>query len=284
MAIRKIGVLGCGQMGGGIAQITAAAGYEVIVREITDELWRKGFARIDKSLAKFVEKEKMTGAQKDQTMARLAGTTDLARFADCDLVIEAVIENFDEKVKLLKELDHIAKPEAIFASNTSSLAVGDIAAHTSRPGRFCGLHFFNPVPLMKLVEVVRTLSTTDETYAAAKTFAESVGKVVVTARDTPGFVVNLLLVPYLLDAARAYEAGVASRDDIDNGMKLGCGHPMGPLALLDFIGLDTIYYIAEIMFNEFKDRRYAAPPILKRMVNAGFLGKKSGRGFYAYTE
>ena len=283
MAIKKVGILGCGQMGSGIAQVVAAAGYDVIVREVTDTLWQKGFARIDKSLAKFVEKEKLTVAQKDETMRRLTGITDLARLGDCDLVIEAVIENFEEKVKLLKEIDRICKPETIFASNTSSLSIGDLAAHTSRPGKFCGLHFFNPVPLMKLVEVVRTLSTTEETYAAAKTFAESVGKVVVTAKDTPGFVVNLLLVPYLLDAARVYQAGVATRDDIDNGMKLGCGHPMGPLALLDFIGLDTIYYIAEIMFNEFKDSRYAAPPILKRMVNAGWLGKKSGRGFYEYT-
>ncbi len=283
MEIKKVGIIGCGQMGSGIAQVSAVAGYSVISREIEDAFWQKGFARIEKSLAKFVEKGKLTAAQKEEAMGRLIGTTKMTDLADCDLVIEAVIENADEKVKMFKEADKTCKPETIFASNTSSLPIGDIAAHTSRPQQFCGLHFFNPVPLMKLVEVVRTISTDDATYQAAKGFAESVGKVVVTAKDSPGFIVNLLLVPYLLDAVRAFEAGLASREDIDTGMKLGCGHPMGPLTLLDFIGLDTIYYIAEIFFDEFKDGRYASPPLLKRMVNAGLLGKKSGRGFYDYS-
>jgi len=283
MAIRKVGVVGCGLMGSGIAQVSAQAGYDVVVREVTDELFQRGFKRIAGSLDKFVEKQKMTAAERDAALARIKGTTKLADLKDCDLIVEAAIENFEEKTKIYRELDATCGPGTIFSSNTSSLSIGDMAAATKRQDRFCGLHFFNPVPLMKLVEVVRSIDTSEETYQTAKTFAESVGKTVVTAKDTPGFVVNLLLVPYLLDAVRALETGVASKEDIDNGMKLGCGHPMGPLTLLDFVGLDTTYYIAEIMFAEFKDGRYAAPPLLKRMVNAGYNGRKSGRGFYDYS-
>lgn len=284
MAIKKVGVLGCGLMGSGIAQVSIQAGYEVIVRELTDEFFQRGRKRIEDSLAKFVAKGKISAGDRDAALGRLRGTTKLADLADCDLIIEAVIENFDEKTKLYKELDKLCGPETIFASNTSSLSIGDMAAVTSRPDRFCGLHFFNPVALMKLVEIVRSIDTSEETYQTARAFAESVGKVSVTAKDTPGFIVNLLLVPYLLDAVRALEHGIASREDIDNAMKLGCGHPMGPLTLLDFVGLDTTYYIAEIMFDEFKDVRYASPPLLKRMVQAGYHGRKSGRGIYEYAE
>ncbi len=283
MTIRKVGVVGCGLMGSGIAQVSAQAGYDVTVREITDDLFQRGYKRIAGSLDKFVEKQKMTAAERDTVLGRIKGTTKLADLKDCDLVIEAAIENFAEKTKIYRELDGVCGHKTIFASNTSSLSIGDMAAVTKRQDRFCGLHFFNPVPIMKLVEVVRSIDTSEETYQTAKAFAESTGKTVVTAKDTPGFVVNLLLVPYLLDAVRALEAGVASKEDIDNGMKLGCGHPMGPLTLLDFVGLDTTYYIAEIMFAEFKDTRYAAPPLLKRMVNAGYNGRKSGRGFYNYS-
>jgi len=284
MAIRKVGVIGCGLMGSGIAQVSAQAGYTVVVREVTDELYQRGLKRIADSLGKFVEKQKMTEAEKDAAVKRISGTTRVSDLKDCDLIIEAVIENFDEKTKLYRELDGLCGPQTIFASNTSSLPIGDMAAVTKRADRFCGLHFFNPVPLMKLVEVVRSIDTSEETYQTVKAFAESVGKTVVTAKDTPGFVVNVLLVPYLLDAVRLLENGVATKEDIDNGMKLGCGHPMGPLTLLDFVGIDTTYYIAEIMFAEFKDTRYAAPPLLKRMVNAGYHGRKSGRGFYDYTK
>jgi 3-hydroxybutyryl-CoA dehydrogenase len=292
MAIQTVGVIGCGLMGSGIAQVSAQGGYDVVVREVTDELFQRGLKRIEKSLAKFVEKQKLSDTDRDAALGRIKGTTELAGLEDCDLIVEAIIENFDEKTKLYRELDGLCPPETVFASNTSSLPIGDMAAVTKRPDRFCGLHFFNPVPLMKLVEVVRSIDTSDRTYETAKAFAESIGKIVVTAKDTPGFVVNMLLVPYLLDAVRALEAGVASREDIDNGMKLGCGHPMGPLTLLDlgpltlldFVGLDTTHYIAEIMFAEFKDTRYASPPLLRRMVNAGYHGRKAGRGFYDYSE
>jgi len=283
MTIHKVGVVGCGQMGSGIAQVSAQAGYDVVVREVTDELFQRGHKRIAGSLDKFVERQKMTPAERDAVLARIKGTTRLADLKDCDLIVEAATEDFNEKTKIFRELDSICGSKTIFSSNTSSLPIGDMAAATKRPDRFCGLHFFNPVPLMKLVEVVRSIDTSEATYQTARAFAESVGKTVVTAKDTPGFVVNLLLIPYLLDAVRALEAGVASREDIDNGMKLGCGHPMGPLTLLDFIGLDTIHYIAEIMFAEFKDTRYASPPLLRRMVNADHHGRKSGRGFYDYS-
>jgi 3-hydroxybutyryl-CoA dehydrogenase len=281
--IRKVGVAGCGLMGGGIVETAASFGFPVVVREVSDALLDKGLARIDKSLSRAVEKGKSTPEQKAATLAQIKRTTSLKDFADCDLVIEAIIENLDEKRAFYAELDRVAKKDALFASNTSSLSITEMAAATGRRAQFCGLHFFNPVPVMKLVEVVRTIDTSDETYHEVAAFARALNKTVVTAKDSPGFVVNLLLVPYLLDAVRALEKGVGTREDIDAGMKLGCGHPMGPLELLDFVGLDTTYYIAEIMFNEFKDGRYAAPPLLKQMVKAGYFGRKSGRGFYEYN-
>ncbi|MCC7140383.1 MAG: 3-hydroxybutyryl-CoA dehydrogenase [Planctomycetes bacterium] len=283
MAIQKVGVVGCGLMGSGIAQIAAEAGYAVVVREVNDALLAKGKGKIEAFLKKAVEKGKATPEQVAATLARFTWTTDLAGLASCDLVIEAIVENMAAKQELFRFLDGACPPHTLFSSNTSSLSIGDMAACTKRPQNFVGLHFFNPVPLMKLVEVVRTISTSDATYAAAVEFGRKVGKTVVTAKDTPGFVVNLLLVPYLLDAIRAFEKGVASAPDIDNGMMLGCGHPMGPLTLLDFVGLDTTLYIADIMFTEFKDIRYAAPPLLRRMVLAGLHGRKSGKGFYDYS-
>jgi 3-hydroxybutyryl-CoA dehydrogenase len=282
MDIKKIGVCGCGQMGAGIAEVAAKAGVEVIAREINEDLLKKGLGRVEKSLAKAVEKGKLDEASKGSILSRIKGTTRLEDLADCDLICEAIVENMDEKLKIWRALDGMVKKDAIFASNTSSLSITEMAAVTKRPAQFCGLHFFNPVPVMKLVELVKAVATSDATYQTARGFAEKVGKVVVACKDRPGFVVNVLLVPYLLDAIRAYQDEVATREDIDNGMKLGCGHPMGPLELTDFIGLDTIYYIAEILFDEFKDHHYAAPPLLKTMVKAGYLGRKSGRGFYEY--
>jgi 3-hydroxybutyryl-CoA dehydrogenase len=282
--IKKVGVMGCGLMGSGIAQVAAQSGFETIVGEVSEDLLGRGIGRIQGFLGKDIEKGKISREAGEATLKRLKGTTDLNDFADCDLVIEAIIENMDEKRKLYSALDTICKPETIFASNTSSLPVIEMAAATKRPDRVGGLHFFNPVPVMKLVEVVKTISTSDETIESLKSFGQAAGKTVVLAKDTPGFIVNLLLVPYLLDAIRALESGVASREDIDNGMKLGCGHPMGPLTLLDFVGLDTTYYIANIMFDEFKDARYAAPPLLRRMVLAGHYGRKSGKGFYDYNQ
>jgi len=283
MQIRKVGVVGCGLMGSGIAQVAAQAGYEVVVREVDDAAARKGKGRIEGSLGKAVEKGKMTAEQRDQVLGRIAFTTRVEDLAPCDLVVEAILENLEAKRELFAALDGLCAPTAIFASNTSSLSVGDMAAATRRPGRFVGLHFFNPVPLMRLVEVVRTLDTEEAVFQAACEFGERVGKTVVRAKDSPGFVVNLLLVPYLLDAVRALEAGVATKEDIDAGMKLGCGHPMGPIELLDFVGLDTTLYIADIMFHEFKEYRYSAPPMLRRLVAAGRNGRKSGRGFYDYA-
>jgi 3-hydroxybutyryl-CoA dehydrogenase len=281
--IKKVGVVGCGLMGGGIVETAASFGFPVVAREVSGALLDKGMARIEKSLNRAVEKGKRTTEQKDATLAQITRTTRLDDLADCDLVVEAIIENLDLKRELYAEMDRIVKPDAIFASNTSSLSITEMAAATGRRTQFCGLHFFNPVPVMKLVEVVRTMDTSDDTFDQVAAFAQALKKTVVTAKDSPGFVVNLLLVPYLLDGVRALEKGVATREDIDAGMKLGCGHPMGPLELLDFVGLDTTYYIAEIMFNEFKDGRYAAPPLLKQMVSAGYFGRKSGRGFYDYS-
>jgi 3-hydroxybutyryl-CoA dehydrogenase len=271
-------------MGSGIAQVSAQAGYQVICNEVSEELYQKGLRGITKQLDKAIEKGKLDAAAKAKVLGNITGTTDLADLADCDIVIEAATEDMAVKKEAFKELDKICKPETIFASNTSSLPIGDLAAVTSRRAKFLGLHFFNPVPVMKLVEVVRTIDTSPETVSTAKAFAESVGKTVVMAKDSPGFIVNVLLIPYLLDAIRQYEHGLATREDIDNGMMFGCGHPMGPLTLTDFIGLDTILYIADIMFAEFKDSHYAAPPLLRRMVNAGYLGRKSGRGFYEYNK
>lgn len=286
MAIKKVGVLGCGLMGAGIAQTAATAGFDVAVREVTAELCERGFGGIEKSLAKFAEKGAITAEQQAEIRGRMKGTTALEDLADCDLIIEAIIENLDTKRETYQRLDELCKPETIFASNTSSLSITEMMTATSdeRQKRFIGLHFFNPVPLMKLVEVVRTILTDEAVYTEAVEFGQKLGKTPVRADDRSGFIVNRLLVPYLLDAIRALEEGVGSIVDIDNGMKLGCGHPMGPLTLLDFVGLDTTYYISEIMFNEFREKRFAAPPLLKRMVLAGLYGRKSGRGFYDYAD
>jgi 3-hydroxybutyryl-CoA dehydrogenase len=288
MEIRKVGVLGCGLMGSGIAQVSAMAGFDVTVLEVDQKFIDKGFAGIEKSLAKFVERppEKggITAQQKDEARARLKGTTNKQDLADCDIIIEAVIENLDEKKKMYSALDGIVKKNAIFASNTSSISITELLTSTKRPERFIGLHFFNPVPLMKLVEVVRTIATAEDVYEAAYEFGKKLGKVPVRTSDKTGFIVNRLLVPYLLDAIRAYEEGVGSIDDIDNAMKLGCGYPMGPFTLLDFVGLDTTYYITHGMYDEFKERRFASPPLLKRLVMAGWYGRKSGKGFYDYAD
>lgn len=284
MEIKKVGICGFGQMGSGITEIAAKAGFEVVAREVNSDLVDKGLARVNKSLSRAVKKGKLDETGMKTILDRIKGTTSLDDLADCDIICEAIIENIDEKLKIWKELDGIVKKEAIFASNTSSLSITEMGAVTNRPDKFCGLHFFNPVPVMKLVEVVKTIATTDETYNTAKAFGEKVGKTVVSCKDSPGFIVNRLLVPYLFDAIRAYQDGVATKEDIDSGMKLGCGHPMGPLELNDYIGLDTMYYIGEIFFNEFKDDHYAPPPLLKQMVKAGYLGRKSGRGFYDYSK
>ena len=280
--INKVGVLGCGLMGSGIAQVCAQAGYETAVREVEQKYLDKGIGGIEKSLGKFVEKGKMSAADRDACLGRLKGTTSLDDLADCDIVIEAIIENAELKKETYAALDEIVKKDAIFASNTSSLTITELSMATARPKQFVGLHFFNPVPLMKLVEVVRTILTTDETFDRAFAFAKSLGKEAVAARDNSGFIVNRLLVPYLLDAIRAYEEGVGSVEDIDKAMQLGCGYPMGPFTLLDFVGLDTTYYISEVMFEEYHEKRFASPPLLRKMVLAGQFGKKSGRGFYQY--
>jgi len=286
MEIKKVGVLGCGLMGAGIAQVAATAGFETIVREVSDDLIKKGFAGIEKSLAKFAEKGTISSEQQKEIRGRLQGTTTFADLKDCDIVIEAIIENLDEKRKTYAELDRICKPETIFASNTSSISITEMMTATpaERQARFIGMHFFNPVPLMKLVEVIRTILTDEQVYEQTIEFGKRLGKVPVRAGDKSGFIVNRLLVPYMLDAIRALEEGVASIVDIDAAMKLGCGYPMGPFTLGDFVGLDTTYYIAEIMFNEFREKRFAPPPLLKRMVMAGLYGRKSGRGFYDYTK
>ncbi len=282
MAIKTVGVLGCGLMGAGIAQVSAASGYKTIVREVEDGLLAKGLGRIEKFLAAGVDKGKLTAAEKDTTLGNLSGTTRLEDLKDCDLVIEAIIEDVEQKANAYVILEGVLGGHAIFCSNTSSLCITELAAKTKRPDQFAGLHFFNPVPLMKLVEVIRGLTTSDETYQTVFAFAQSLGKEPITAPDRPGFIVNRLLVPYLLDAIRSYENGLGTIEDIDKGMKLGTGYPMGPFTLLDFVGLDTTYYIANIMFEEYREAVYAPPPLLKRMVLAGRLGKKSGHGFYKY--
>ena len=282
MEIKKIGVVGCGLMGSGIAEVCARSGYDVVVREVNDELLQKGLDRIRKSMAKGVQRGKLTQEEMDAALARIQGTTKMEDFAPCDLVIEAVVEKMEVKKQVFAELDAICPPHAILASNTSSLCITEMASVTKRPDKVLGMHFFNPPPIMPLLELVRTILTSDETLRTAQEFGKSVGKTTVVAKDTPGFIVNLLLVPYLLDAVRALENGVATKEDIDTAIKLGLHHPMGPLTLLDFIGLDTTLYIAEAMYEEFKDPRYAPPPLLRRMVLAGHLGRKSGRGFYEY--
>jgi 3-hydroxybutyryl-CoA dehydrogenase len=284
MPIKTVGVVGCGLLGSGIAQVSAEAGYRVIVREVDDTLLNKGLGRIESFLQKGVEKGKVTAAGMKEVLLRLEGTTALEKLSGCDLVIEAVTESLDAKREVFRVLDAACPPETIFASNTSSLSITEMAATTRRPQRFVGLHFFNPVPLMKLVEVVRSPLTSPEAFEEAFGFAKSLGKTPIRAADKTGFIVNRLLVPYLLDAIRALEEGAGGIPDIDEGMRLGCGHPMGPLTLLDFVGLDTTYFIANIMFDEFRERRFAPPPLLKRMVQAGLHGRKTGKGFYDYSQ
>jgi 3-hydroxybutyryl-CoA dehydrogenase len=281
--IKRVGVLGCGLMGSGIAQVAATAGYDTVARDVSKEICDRAKSGIEKSLAKFVEKGKLAAADRDPALARLRFTTAVADLKTCDLVIEAVTEDLAVKNTLWQELDALCPPHVIFASNTSSLTIAAMAAATKRADRFVGLHFFNPVPLMPLVEVVRTVTTSDAVFQRAFAFAKSLGKEAVAAKDSSGFIVNLLLVPYLLDAVRAVEHRVASIPDVDKAMQLGCGYPMGPLTLLDFVGLDTTYKIAEIMFAEYREQKYAPPPLLKRMVLAGMFGRKSGKGFYDYS-
>jgi len=282
MSIRKVGVVGCGLMGGGIAQTCSQSGYETIVLEVNQQLLEKGLARIQSAWDMLAGKGKLSQGQVDEYQGRLHGTLNMADFADCDLVIEAAIENMEEKIRLFPALDHIVKPGALLVSNTSSLNVTQMGAVTKRPDKVCGLHFFNPAPVMKLVEIVRTISTSEETIETIRQFAISLGKTPVLAKDTAGFIVNFLLIPYLLAAIRMLENGTATRDDIDTAMKLGCGYPMGPFTLLDYVGLDTTLWAAEAIYEEYKDRLYAPPPLLRRMVLSGMLGKKSGKGFYDY--
>jgi 3-hydroxybutyryl-CoA dehydrogenase len=282
--IRRVGVLGGGLMGSGIAQVAAQSGHQTILREINDALATKARASIDKTLAKGVEKGKVTAEAREKTLTNLTFTTDAGALAECDIIVEAVVEDLDVKNAMWKELDAICPAETIFASNTSSLTIAAMAAVVKRPDRMVGLHFFNPVPLMKLVEVVKTVTTSERTFEAAYQFARALGKDPIRAKDNSGFVVNLLLIPYLIDAIHALESGVATMEDIDKGMQLGTGYPMGPFVLLDFVGLDTTYKIAEIMFDEYREKRYAPPPLLKRMVMAGMYGRKSGKGFYDYSQ
>jgi len=284
MAIQKVGVVGCGLMGSGIAQVCSQAGFSTVVREVNGELVEKGLKSIEKNLNRLVEKGTLTEAAKGEVRGRLKGTTSLEDLKGCDLVIEAIVEQLPVKRELFAALDALCPAHTIFASNTSSLTITEIAASTKRPQRFVGLHFFNPVPVMKLVEVVRTIATDPAVYEEMVAFGAKLGKTPVRANDSGGFIVNRLLVPYLLDAIRALEEGVGSVVDIDNSMKLGCGYPMGPFTLLDFVGLDTTYYISQIMFDEFKEKRFAAPPLLKRMVLAGWHGRKTCRGFYDYAD
>ena len=284
MSIQKVGVVGCGLMGSGIAQVCAQAGFHAVVCEVSPEIVEKGLKSIEKNLARLVEKNTFSDAQKNEIRGRLKGTTSLDDLKDCDVIVEAIIEQLPVKRELFSALDALCPPSTIFASNTSSLTITEIATATKRPQRFVGLHFFNPVPVMKLVEVVKTIATDPAVYDEMVAFGAKLGKTPVRAHDSTGFIVNRLLVPYLLDAIRALEEGVGSIEDIDNSMKLGCGHPMGPLTLLDFVGLDTTYYISNIMFDEFRERRFASPPLLKRMVLAGWNGRKAGRGFYDYSD
>jgi 3-hydroxybutyryl-CoA dehydrogenase len=281
--VQKVGVVGCGLMGSGIAQVSAQSGYPTVVRECDPGLLEKGLKRIRGFLEKGVEKGKVTRELMDRTLSNITGTVKLEDLAGCDMVIEAIVEDLDAKTETFRSLDEVCRPQTIYATNTSSLTVTAMAMATRRPERFLGLHFFNPVPLMNLVEVVRTIITDNDVFDTAFGFCRSVGKEPVAARDNSGFIVNLLLVPYLLDAIRALEKGVATVEDIDKGMQLGCGYPMGPLTLLDFVGLDTTYRIANIMFEEYREGRYAPPPMLKQMVLAGHYGRKSGRGFYDYS-
>ena len=281
--IKKVGVLGAGLMGHGIAQVTAQAGYDVVLREVDDATLAKGIGKIEKQLARAVEKGKSSQEDADAVRGRIHGTTDYADLADCDFVIEAITESLPLKLEMWKEVDAIVKPDAIFATNTSSLAVIDQASATTRPTQFVGLHYFNPAQVMKLAEVIRAVTTDDASFNAAKAFAESQGKLSIPTRDTAGFIVNRLLVPYMLDAIRGYEEGIGSVDEIDEAMKAGAGHPMGPLALADFVGLDTLGAICDVLWDEYRERRFAQPPTLRKMLSAGWYGRKSGLGFYDYS-
>ncbi len=284
MTIRKVGVVGCGLMGSGIAQTCAQSGYETVVREVSEELLNKGLTRIYAAWDMMLGKGKITQGQVDENRTRLRGTLNIGELADCDIVIEAILENMEEKLRLFPVLDATLKPDVIIASNTSSLNVTQMGAITKRADKVCGLHFFNPAPVMKLVEIVRTISTSDETIDTVKQFAISLGKTPVLAKDSAGFIVNFLLIPYLLSAIRLLEYGMASREDLDTAMQLGCGYPMGPLTLLDYVGLDTTLWAAEAIYEEYKDSMYAPPPLLRRMVLSGMLGRKSGKGFYNYED
>ena len=280
MDIRTVGVAGAGLMGSGIIEQTARCGYRVIAREVDDQALQGGQKRVHKSMSRAVERGKMTEEERDQANGRIRWTTNLHDFRECDLVVEAIIENLNHKQDLFRELDEITRPEVILASNTSSVSITALASVTSRPERVAGAHFFNPVPVMRLLELVRGLLTSDETLATLRQFGSALGKEVIIAQDTPGFIVNALLVPYLLDAVRMVESGIATKEDIDTGINLGLNHPMGPLTLLDYVGIDTTLYIAEVMYEEYRDPKYAAPPLLRKMVTAGYLGRKNGRGFY----
>ncbi len=282
--IQTVGVVGCGLMGSGIAQVAAAAGYQTLVREVEEDFLDRGMGIIHKNLERAVSKGKLSAEERDAVLGRLTPTLELVDLEDCDLVVEAIVESRDAKQELFGALAEVCKAPAIFASNTSSLSITELAAGTDRADRFVGLHFFNPVPVMPLVEVVRCGQTSEESFRSAFAFAESLGKSPIACRDNTGFVVNRLLVPYMLDAIRAYEEGIGSIPDIDTGMRLGCGYPMGPFTLGDFVGLDTLYHITEIMFEEYKDKRFAAPPLLRRMYLAGYHGRKTGKGFYDYSD
>ena len=282
MEIKQVGVVGCGQMGGGITQVCAQSGYPVIVSEINEELLNKGLTSINSSLTKAAAKERITQQDKDATLARIKGTTDMNDFSNCDLVIEAAIENLDLKKKIFVELDKICPKPAILATNTSCLSIIDIAIATTRPDKVLGLHFFNPPPAMKLMEIIKTIATSDETLEIGKNFGKSLGKTAIIAKDAPGFIVNRLMVPQILNAIRMLEAGVATKEDIDTGLTLGLNHPLGPLGLADLVGLDTLYFIANSIYDEFKDPQFASPTLLKKMVTAGWLGRKTGKGFYDY--
>ena len=284
MEIRKVGVVGCGLMGSGIAQVCAMAGYPTIVREVAQPLLEKGLAAIDRSLSKLVENGALTAEQRTSTLGYLESTLRLEDLSGCDIVIEAIVENLERKKQLFAELDGVVKADAVFASNTSSLSITEMMTATQRGPQFIGLHFFNPAPLMQLVEVIKTVVSDPEVVRTGFDFARTLGKTPILTTDRAGFIVNRLLVPYLLDAVRAFEEGVGSIEDIDNGMKLGCNHPMGPFILLDFVGIETTYYIAEILFDEYREKRFAPPPLMKRMVMAGMLGRKAGRGFYDYAD
>ena len=282
MEIKRVGVVGCGLMGSGISQVCAQSGYQVVVSEINDELLNKGLASISLFLTRNVKKGRVSQAEKEATLARIKGTTNIKDFGDCDLIIEAAIENMDVKKKLFAELDKICSKDAILATNTSCLSIIDMATVTTRPEKVLGIHFFNPVPLMKLLEIVKTIVTSDETLEVGEEFGKSIGKTTIIAPDTPGFIVNRLLLPFMLGACRMLETGLATKEDIDAGVRLGLGHPMGPLALADLIGMDTVLYIANAIYEELKDPLYAPPVILKKMVTAGWLGRKTGKGFYEY--